>query len=393
MLHYQSYIIGLLSTSVLIYFLKPRAVRFGLIDTPDNRKQHNGNIPLIGGLAVFFGFVFSLFTLDVPLDGMYSFIAAGVTLIIVGVLDDFRELSARVRFTGQIIAALMMSLWGGVVLSDLGVLSFDGSLFTLGILAIPFTAFATVGVINALNMSDGVDGLSGSLTLLALLGLIVVAYVSHSYDELKILLLLASCIVAFLCFNFRHPFRKNATVFMGDAGSMFIGFALTWFFIKFSQGDSRVMSPVISLWFLALPLFDTVGIMLRRILKRRSPFAADREHFHHVLLLAGYSASQSVIIMSGLALLGIIVGLMGFYFAIPDLFMFYLFLGFFGLYFFGMMRAWKVMRFLHRSICRRRYLKDRRMRQERRTGDNYPPEVDRRVNVRRFVFERRAVNA
>ncbi len=392
MQQYNSYIIGLLATVVLIYFLIPHAMRFGLIDSPGTRKQHSGNIPLIGGLAVFCGFLFSTITLDIAINGMYSFFAAGLTLIVVGVLDDFYDLSTRVRFAAQIGAALIMSLWGGVILFDLGMLSFDGSLFPLGILAIPFTAFATVGVINALNMSDGVDGLSGTLTLSALTGLAVVAYSAGADTEFQILLLLVSCIVAFLLFNLRYPLRKRAAVFMGDAGSMFIGFALTWFFIKLSQGDHRAMAPVTSLWFLALPLFDTVGIMFRRIIKGRSPFAADREHFHHVLLLAGYSIPQSVGIMGILSLIGVLIGLAGTYFQIPDIVMFFLFLSVFALYFWGMMRAWKVMRFLNRSICRRRSGGDRRVNSEGRTETYGTLKIDRRViSDRRTTFSRRSI--
>ncbi|HFE37987.1 MAG TPA: undecaprenyl/decaprenyl-phosphate alpha-N-acetylglucosaminyl 1-phosphate transferase [Gammaproteobacteria bacterium] len=390
MQQYHSYIIGFLATAALIYFLRSRAAYFGLIDSPCKRKQHSGNIPLIGGLAIFCGFIFASFTLDEPLVDLYTFLAACLTVIVVGVLDDVFDLSTWIRFVAQIAAALIMSLWGGVILLDLGVLSFDGSLFSLGILAIPFTVFATVGVINTLNMSDGLDGLSGALTLSALSGLIVVAYTANAYVELNVLLLLTSCIVAFLFFNLRHPLRKQASIFMGDAGSMFIGFSLTWFFIKLSQGEQRAMPPVAALWFIALPLFDTVGIMFRRIIKGRSPFLADREHFHHILLLAGCSVAQSVAIMTVLSLIGVAIGLTGIYLEIPDIIMFALFLAMFSVYYWGMMHTWKVMRFLSRSICRRRNDKDRRVNTTRRIS-NITPETERRVSLdRRSPVDRRS---
>ncbi|MCF6212022.1 MAG: undecaprenyl-phosphate alpha-N-acetylglucosaminyl 1-phosphate transferase [Gammaproteobacteria bacterium] len=390
MQQYHSYIIGFLATAAIIYFLRSRAAYLGLIDSPCKRKQHSGNIPLIGGLAIFCGFIFSSLTLDVALVDLYVFFAASLTMIIVGVLDDAFNLSTRIRFVAQTIAALIMSVWGGVILFDLGELFFDGSLLPLGILAIPFTVFATVGVINTLNMSDGLDGLSGVLTLSALTGLIVVAYTANAYTEFSTLLLLSSCIVAFLLFNLRHPLRRQASIFMGDAGSMFIGFALTWFFIKLSQGEQRAMPPVTALWFIALPLFDTVGIMFRRITKGRSPFLADREHFHHVLLLAGYSVAQSVAIMTVLSVIGVVIGLTGIYFNIPDIIMFVLFLGMFSVYFWGMMHAWKVMRFLSRSICRRRNSKERRVNAARRTS-NITPEIERRADLdRRSPVDRRS---
>lgn len=347
--HYPSYLIALLGTAALIYFLKRRAIHIGLVDRPDARKAHLVATPLIGGLAIFCGFLASLATFGIALNDL-RFLAAGLVLTVVGMLDDFHEISPKLRFLAQIAAALLMTLWGGVVLHDLGALSFDGSLFTLGDLAIPVTVFATVGVINALNMSDGMDGQAGSLTLIALLGLVVVTYVAGQYVELNILLLLASAVVAFLAFNLRLPWRPRASVFLGDAGSMFLGFTLAWFMIHLSQGEPRAMSPVTALWFLMLPLLDTVGMMLRRIWKRRSPFQADREHFHHLLLSAGYSPMQSVLIMAGLALVGVMIGLAGWFFEVPDILMFAAFLGLATLYFWGMMHAWKVMRFFGRVI-------------------------------------------
>jgi len=132
--------------------------------------------------------------------------------------------------------------------------------------------------------------------------------------------------------------------------------------------------------------------MFRRLLKGRSPFAPDREHFHHVLILAGYSVTQSVAIMAGLSLTGVAIGLLGNYLGPPDIVMFYLFLSVFALYFWGMMRAWKVMRFLHRSICRRRNGVDRRLNPDRRKELRSEPQIDFRVNgSRRAAMDRRSL--
>jgi len=338
-------------SALLIHVLKRYAVRVGLVDYPCERKRHCGEVPLIGGVAIFLAFAMCLLISDLRVMDHAALLSGSMLLVVIGVVDDIKVLPSRPRFLAQIIAAGVMCVWGDVVLRDLGVLSFDGSLFTLGSLAIPFTIFATVGVINAVNMSDGIDGLSGSLAVVALLGLAIATSVSVEHaHQFKTIVVLISAIAAFLFFNVRFPGRIRALVFLGDAGSMFIGFVLSWYVISLTQGEHRLLSPVTVLWFLAMPLFDTVGIMLRRIVKGRSPFRADREHFHHAFQLAGFSVFRTQMIITVLALLMMGFGLLGQYLHIPEIVMFDLFLGLFALYFMGMMRAWKVMRFLRRTM-------------------------------------------
>ncbi|KPJ90243.1 MAG: hypothetical protein AMJ53_14285, partial [Gammaproteobacteria bacterium SG8_11] len=191
-----SYVSAFSVSALLIYVFKNHAARVGLIDRPCDRKRHCGEVPLIGGLAIFLAFLIALVTSTLSVS-QYSILLIGCTLlVVVGVLDDIN--------------------WGGVVLYDLGVLSFDGSLFTLGSLAIPFTIFATVGVINAVNMSDGIDGLCGSLTLVALTGLAVATYLAGASESFMTISILMSAVAAFLLFNIRYPTRARALVFLGD---------------------------------------------------------------------------------------------------------------------------------------------------------------------------------
>jgi UDP-GlcNAc:undecaprenyl-phosphate GlcNAc-1-phosphate transferase len=165
---------------------------------------------------------------------------------------------------------------------------------------------------------------------------------------LSVLLLLASVILAFLLFNVRISGR--ALVFMGDAGSMFLGLALAWFLIGFSQGEGRLMSPATALWIFALPLIDTVSLMLRRMICGRSPFEADREHFHHILRAAGFSRKQTLAVALTLALTAAAVGLGGFFLGVSEQWMFFGFLSVFGLHFWMVMRVWRVKRFLSRPL-------------------------------------------
>jgi UDP-GlcNAc:undecaprenyl-phosphate GlcNAc-1-phosphate transferase len=148
---------------------------------------------------------------------------------------------------------------------------------------------------------------------------------------------------------------------------------LSWIAIAMSQGDERIVTPSAALWFLMLPIYDAVSMMVRRVLKRRSPFAADREHLHHIFLLAGFSVGETVTLMTGIAIAGVVIGLGGTYLGITDVYMALLFVLGGCLYYWVIRRAWLVMRFLRRSICRRN-AEDRSPLADRRIFDdpNYP---------------------
>ena len=282
-------------------------------------------------------------------------------------MDDFVELSALMRFVAQAVAALAMIYGADVVLGDLGGMSWSGAVLSLGIFAVPFTIFTTVGVINALNMCDGLDGLSGSQTLVSLGGFAIALATWGETSDTSLLMVLGGGIIGFLLFNLRLPGRSRASIFLGDAGSMFLGFSLTWFAVSLSQGPDRVIKPSAALWFIMVPIMDAVAMMLRRLLRGRSPFSPDREHLHHIFLLAGYTVNQTVAIMAVLGVCGVTIGLASTYWNWPDLWVAAGFLGVGLLYFWMIMHAWRAMRFLRRSICRRRsHVADRRVVEDRR---------------------------
>ena len=308
-------------TAALLWILRPLAIRIGLVDHPGDRKRHVGSIALVGGVAMFCGLMFSVVMTDVALGGFRAFFTSAALLIIVGILDDFHELPSWARFAAQIVAALLMSLWGGVVVTDLGALT-GGASVQLGIWAVPFTVFATIGVINAINMIDGVDGLAGGISLVALLLLSWVAQSGGRDADGVVLLVLGCTVAAFLLFNARFPGRRHALVFMGDAGSMLLGFSLAWFAITLSQGTERAMTPVSALWILALPLVDTVAIMIRRSTSGRLLFTAARDHFHHLLLDVGHSVNRTVSVMLGMAAVAGIAGVIGLHAGLSESLMF-----------------------------------------------------------------------
>lgn len=349
----MSYALALAVCAGLLQALRPLARRIGLVDRPNDRKAHSGTVPLIGGVAMFCGFTLGALTLGIPLAAYASFFAASGVLVAVGVYDDMHELSSRVRFGAQILAAALMAYWGGVVLEDLGALTGEGELFLLSGWDIVFTVFATVGVINALNMSDGVDGLAGGLSLIALLGLAYMAGSAGRGGEGALLLMLAAVVVGFLLFNMRLPWRPRALVFMGDAGSMFLGFAITWFFIGMSQGEARAMAPVAALWLLMIPLYDTVWLILWRFSQGRSPTTSDVGHLHHVLQMTGMGAAASVWVMLAIAALGATAGIAALAAGVAESTMFYAFLGLFVAYCVFMAVCWQRRRLLWWPMERR----------------------------------------
>jgi UDP-GlcNAc:undecaprenyl-phosphate GlcNAc-1-phosphate transferase len=329
-----SFIIAFSITAILLFELKPLALRIGLVDQPDERKHHQGQIPLIGGIAMFCGFMLALLTLDQPLTGLRSLIGGAAILIIVGVLDDFHDLSAKIRFIAQIVVGFLMSINGGVILNDLGAIGFSATPIELGYFALPLTILAVIMAINAVNMVDGIDGLAGGLSLITFSALSFISWKAGLEQALSILVLLIATILAFLRCNLREFQQLRAKVFMGDAGSMFLGFMIVWFLISLSQGEQRAMTPVTVLWIFALPLLDTGRVTIRRLLKGKSPFAADRGHLHHLLLDAGLTVTKTMLIILGLATGFALIGLIGLYSGIQENIMFWTFLGIFTIYFF-----------------------------------------------------------
>ncbi|VAX10728.1 Undecaprenyl-phosphate alpha-N-acetylglucosaminyl 1-phosphate transferase [hydrothermal vent metagenome] len=328
---------------ILLDFLQPMAKRIGLVDEPDHRKHHEGTVPLIGGVAMLIGLMVGACFIERLYTEWLGFLTGAMLLVVVGVLDDLYELKTAYRFAIQIIAVLLVCLWDGVVIDNLGNLLGFGDI-TLGSLSIPFTIFAVVGVINAVNMSDGLDGLAGGFMLVVLIAIGVFDAIAGGSSVGLVSWLLAGVVVAFLRYNIPVTQLINKRVFMGDAGSMFLGFTVAWLLIRLSQVPDSLFDPVMALWLMALPLMDTIAIIIRRVNKGSSPFLPDREHFHHIILLAGYSVRQTVFMLLSLAIAMVAIGAIAWFLGVPEPLFFYAFLTLFALYYWGISHSWKVMK-------------------------------------------------
>ncbi len=340
-------LVSAISCLLLLKAFAPIAAKIGLVDHPKSRKIHGHATPLVGGLAIFGGCVFGLLATPVALAEFRILFGAGAALLLVGLLDDFRELSARSRFAAQILAALGMVLGGGVEIASFGQL-LDSRVLLLGALGLPITVFCTVGVINAINMSDGVDGLAAGLICVALAALAAAALAADHYRVLPILGSVLAAMIIFLFSNFRPG--RSARVFLGDAGTLWLGFLLAWLLIDLSQGPERVIDPVTALWLLAVPLMDTVFVMVERPRRGQSPFSAGQDHLHHLFLRASFSRVRSVVMLWLLAAMCAAAGLISQWMELPQSWRFYGFVILAVIYHQTLVRAWRQRRWLGREV-------------------------------------------
>ena len=324
----------------------------GMLDRPCGHKQHEVSTPFVGGVGIL-AVLLSLFLVLDPLFGgfvvspLQGILIGVLVLFVTGLADDIVHLSFKLRLVVQAMVALSMVFVGGVELLSFGEL-LPGWRFDLGWLSIPMTLFATVGLINAVNMIDGIDGLSGALSLVSLTLVGLVAFFAGQGAYLVLVVALIAGLAGFLYYNLRYPGNSRARVFLGDNGSMVLGFLFAWLFIALSQGDSPAMTPVTALWLFAVPLMDTVGVMLRRIWLRKSPFRADRHHLHHLFVRAGYRVCD-VVAFAALAQLFVgLVGVGGLLLGVPEYLMFWLFLIVFGAYLLVILRPWRLVPGLRR---------------------------------------------
>jgi UDP-GlcNAc:undecaprenyl-phosphate/decaprenyl-phosphate GlcNAc-1-phosphate transferase len=298
-----------LLTVVLISILDRVAGRMGLLDFPQGRKMHEHAVPTTGGLAMFGAFALPAIDLQLPLHIYWDFLIGASMLILIGAIDDMRALGPWTKLGGQITAALIMTLLGGHLIGPSAFLGITGA--DLPGVKVALTVCFVVGVVNAFNMLDGLDGLAGGAAAAALLWLAIVADLSGMTGALVQLLILICAVLGFLVFNLRHPWRGRASVYMGDAGSMMLGAAVAFFTVNLSTGPENAAPFPALLWFSALPVFDTLILIVRRLAAGNNPLCGDRRHLHHILLKAGISprAAAGILIMACL-LLGAI-GLIG----------------------------------------------------------------------------------
>jgi UDP-GlcNAc:undecaprenyl-phosphate GlcNAc-1-phosphate transferase len=337
-------IVAFAGTLCLIFLLRKYARRFGLVDTPSPRKTHLGEIPVIGGLAIGIAFLLTSLTQYWVEPNLFALIVCCLVILLTGLFDDLEEFSVRSKFVGQVIAAVLMTSWANLYLTDLGNLWGTGEV-VLRNWGIPFTLFCVIGLINSMNMIDGLDGLAGGIAAIAAVWLGVAAHIEYPFKNPALLFILAAAVTGFLVFNLRHPWRQHAAVFLGDSGSMFLGFVLVWFTVDITQGGPSDFYPISAVWVLGVPIIDTVYLMVRRIMLGQNPFAPDRRHVHHTLIFIGLSETQTLWLLLGKSALFGAIGFFGWYYRIPEYVLAYGFLATFAAHCVLMQRWRNILRF------------------------------------------------
>lgn len=335
---------------VVVKILKPIAHWAELVDKPGGRKQHNGVVPLVGGIAIYASVLISSFIfIEQPIE-IRLFLIAGGLIVFMGMVDDRYQLSARFRLVGQVLISSIF-----VYALDVHFYSF-GDLIGIGELnpgwfGYPLAVLSIMGAINAMNMLDGMDGLVGSIAMVSFIGLVFLFGANGNTTIQYLCLTFIGASGAFLIFNlWGSSSRKFGKVFMGDAGSMFLGLSLGVLLIYGSQGEAPALSPVTALWFVLLPITDMFTIMYRRVKRGRSPMAPDRTHIHHIILRAGFSAKQTLYIMLCVQGLFVVLGVLFWKAMLPEWMSFVSLVGFVVAYQLLMQRSWRFIRWSKRRL-------------------------------------------
>jgi UDP-GlcNAc:undecaprenyl-phosphate/decaprenyl-phosphate GlcNAc-1-phosphate transferase len=276
--------------------------RAGLVDGPSDRKQHQGNIPLTGGIAIFVTILFGTFVLAVE-PYTYPMLVIACAVFLVGVFDDFRHISASARLLLEFGSGILLATFGGIAITNVGNLLALGDIPLL-LLTVPLSALAVAGLSNAYNMIDGIDGLAAGTISLPLVVLYLLA-LQAGHPMAAALFLMLVPLAVFLLFNLGPNSRLLPKMFLGDAGSVTLGFLVTASLVFFSQGENALIKPVT-----ALSLMDMLATMLRRYRRGSSLVDADRSHLHHTLMDIGLSKRHTLALMLSYAALCAVIGLL-----------------------------------------------------------------------------------
>lgn len=296
-------------------FVRRMAKTRGFLDRPGGRKDHARDVPPVGGLVIFpIALMVAALTGGIDLVRDWPLVSGLLLLLGLGAVDDARGLGPKFKFAFQTGAACLIVLPGVAVIMNMGDLFGLGDVLT-GRFAIPLTIFCVVLLINAMNMIDGLDGLAGGMAMIALFWLTVGA--GWGGDS-GFALALAGGVAGFLVYNMRNPLRRKACVFLGDSGSMALGLALAWLYIRGSQGSDAPLSPVSVAWILGVPVMDAFALFVTRLSRGRHPFDADRRHFHHHLIHAGMTPGRASLLILGIGMAFGAIGIFGIQAGIPE---------------------------------------------------------------------------
>ena len=275
-------------TIAVIPITRDLAGKYRALDFPGGRKLHDRPIPKCGGISMILG-AFLPILLWTPGGAFLRSILIGSWIIIIfGLIDDVKDLTYTLKFFGQVLAAMVVIVYGGLALQNLGAL-WPGASLLPAYISIPLTLFVIVGVTNAINLSDGLDGLAGGISLLSFMCIGYLAFSGGATAIVVVCTAMIGAIIGFLRYN-THP----ASIFMGDTGSQLLGFLAITLSLHLTQTNQN-LNKVLPLLVMGLPILDTLRVMADRIMEGKSPFVADTRHLHHRIMKFGFAHSEAVL--------------------------------------------------------------------------------------------------
>ncbi len=260
------------------------------LDIPNERKVHKFPMPRLGGLAIFIGFLIGYMVFCTPTIQMNSILIGSFFIIMVGVFDDIKPVKPIIKFGGQLLAAIIVVFYGNIVMQDI---SAFGLYINFGMIAPIITILFIVAVINCMNLIDGLDGLAGGIATIFFITIAIISSILGIYSGLdaSLTLIMIGATLGFLMYNF-HP----AKIFMGDSGSMFLGYIISVISLLGFK-NVTLTSFIVPVLILAIPILDTLFAIIRRLLKGESFAKADKEHFHHQILKMAGNQTKTVLII------------------------------------------------------------------------------------------------
>ncbi len=289
---YLTLILCFIASLILTPIVKKFAFLVGATDQPNHRKVHQKIMPRLGGLAIYISFIIGVIVLQPTDQYAWPILIGSVIIIVTGLIDDLTELSAKWKFAGQLLAAVVVVL-GGVRVEFIN-LPFGGEL-EFGYMSIPLTIFWIVGVTNAINLIDGLDGLAAGVSTIALITISGMAFLKGDIFAMSIGLIVIVSTLGFLVYNF-HP----AKIFMGDTGALFLGYIISVLALLGFKNVTAI-SLIIPVIILGVPLSDTFFAIIRRIVQKKPLSAPDKSHLHHCLLRIGFTHRQTVLLIYAMA--------------------------------------------------------------------------------------------
>ena len=288
MLYLTILLSSIIVTIAFMPYSRALACKLQAVDIPNHRKVHDQIMPKCGGIAMAVGAITPILLWGPVTPFSKGLLIGTMIIVIFGIVDDIKELNPLKKLIGQLIAALVGIFIGGVKINDLGHFLPRGELLP-DWLAIPLTIIVIIGVTNATNLSDGLDGLAGGIALLIYLCIGYLGFIEKDLFTAMVSIAVGGAVLGFLRFN-SHP----AQLFMGDAGSQFLGFIAILLSIRLTQKSDQ-LSVLLPLFILGVPILDTLTVMTKRIIKGHSPFSADKSHYHHQLMKIGLYHTESVV--------------------------------------------------------------------------------------------------